>query len=139
MDNHTSDEHSPAMEEGSPPPPAEWLVAAIGLVLLVACLGYLGFQAFQPHTPPAPVVERLGIEAQQGRWLVRLRVHNQGTMTAERLRVAGQLRHLGAVVEERELEIDFLPGGSSREAGLFFTRDPSGAQLQLEARGYLSP
>jgi uncharacterized protein (TIGR02588 family) len=133
------EEGSEAMREEAPPL-SEWMVAAVGLVLLVFSLGYLTFQAFtSPHTAPVPVVELLGIDQQGNRFLARVRVSNRGPTTAERLSVAGQLKRQGEVVEESATEFEFLPGGSSREAGLFFSRDPRAMQLELFARSYQKP
>ena len=124
----------------APPPFWEWVVAGVGLVLLLASLAYLTYEALMHEpTPPAPVVEALGSERQGERWLVKFRVTNRGTLTAERLKVAGALRQQGAVVEESDTEFDFLPGRSSREGGLFFARDPAGLQLELAARSYQQP
>jgi len=122
------------------PPFWEWVMAGVGLLLLLASLGYLGWQAVQgPKTPPAPQVQALGVEPQGQRYLVRFRVHNGGDVTAEQLHVVGELRQQGQVVEQSETDFDFLPGGSSREGGLFFTRDPRGLQLDLQARSYRKP
>lgn len=127
-------------EQAESPPLLEWVMGAIGLVLLLASLGYLGWQALRgAAVPPTPVIETVGVEQRAGRFLLRFRVHNQGTETAERLQVSGRLRQLGLVVEESSTEFDFLPGGSSREGGLFFLRNPERHELALEARSYQKP
>ena len=133
------EEGSEAMREEAPPL-SEWVVAFIGLVLLVFSLGYLAYHAFtSPHTAPVPVVELLGIDQQGSRFLARVKVTNRGPTTAERLSVAGRLKRQGEVVEESATEFDFLPGASSREAGLFFSQDPRAFQLELFARSYQKP
>lgn len=122
------------------PPFWEWVVAGIGLLLLLASLAYLGYHALQgPQSPPAPRIELLGVHAQEGRFLVRVRVRNAGGQTAAGLKLSGELRQGTETLEQSEAELDYLPGGSSREAGLFFTRDPRGVQLELSAQGYQKP
>jgi uncharacterized protein (TIGR02588 family) len=123
------------------PPFWEWVVAGVGLLLLLASLAYLGWHALQgPQSPPAPRIELLGVDAQpQGGFLVRLRVRNAGGQTAAGLAVSGELKQGEQTLEQSETELDYLPGGSSREAGLFFTRDPRGGQLELSAKGYQKP
>jgi uncharacterized protein (TIGR02588 family) len=142
-----ADRNEPRDEEGrheaavdEPPPFWEWVMATVGLLLLLASLGYLTYEALvREPTAPAPFVQALGAERQGDRWLVRFRVQNRGTLTAEHLKVTGTLRHAGTPAEETEIEFDFLPGESSREGGLFFSRDPAGGQLELAARGYRKP
>lgn len=142
---HNDDADSARQQAGQdvheePPPFWEWVVAGVGLVLLLASLAYLGFHALQgPQTPPAPRIELLGVHGQEGQFLARIRVRNQGTQTAAGLTVAGTLKQGDQTLEESETELDYLPGGSSREAGLFFTRDPRTAQLELSAKGYRKP
>lgn len=130
----------PGRPGNEPPPLWEWVMAGVGLLLLLASLGYLGWQAVaKPHTPPDPVIELLAVEPQSGRFVVRFRVHNRGTLTAEQLKVTGELKEGGKVVEESDTGFDFLPGESSREGGLFFARDPRTLQLELRPRSYQTP
>jgi uncharacterized protein (TIGR02588 family) len=118
----------------------EWIAAAIGLVLLLAGMGYLLADHWQGDSaPPAPTVQVSGIEQQAGRWLVRVRVTNASRGTAAALRVEGELKRGQEVVERSEVEFEFVPGRSSREGGLFFTRDPRALQLQLEPKSYQQP
>lgn len=123
-----------------PPPFWEWVVAALGLVLLLASVGYLAWHArFEPATPPDPVVEVTSVGAQGDRHLVLFRVHNRGTATAAALRITGELRREGQVVEQAETEFQHLPGRSSREAGLFFRNPPAQFELVLAPRSFQRP
>ena len=127
--------------QGEAPPTAwEWLAAGIGLVLLLASIGYLLVDhARGDAAPPAPQVQVTGVEAQPGRFLVRVRVTNQSRGTAVGLRVEGELKRGEEVLERSDLEFDYVPGRSSREGGLFFTRDPRQLQLEVQARSYRAP
>lgn len=128
----------PAMS--SPPPPLEWLLAAVGLVLLLASVGYLLFDAWDGRgAAPAPQVRVTAIEPQQGRFLVRFRVSNESRTPAANLRVVGELRRGEELVESSETEFAFVPGRSWREGGLFFARDPRTLRLELGARSYQAP
>lgn len=117
----------------------EWLTAGIGLCCLVGSLAYLVGEAMKPESPPQPVIEVLSAQPQQGRYLVQLRIHNVGTSTAAALRVVGQLRDEDEVVERRETEFDYLPGRSSREGALFFSRDPSRYRLEVLPESFQQP
>lgn len=124
-----------------PPPSAwEWLAAGIGLLLLLASIGYLLRDAFTgQEEPPVPVVQLVDTRQQEGRYLVQVKVVNRGRATAAALRVEGELRRGSEVVERSELEFEHVPGQSSREGGLFFLQDPRALQLVLTARSYQKP
>jgi uncharacterized protein (TIGR02588 family) len=123
-----------------PPTRWEWLAAAVGLLLLLASLGYLLWDHWRGDSaPPMPVVQVTGIEQQAGRWLVRVRVTNASRGTAAALRVDGELKQGAQVVERREVQFDFVPGRSSREGGLFFSRDPRGLEVNLQPKSYQRP
>jgi uncharacterized protein (TIGR02588 family) len=122
------------------PPLSEWIAAAIGLVLLLASVGYLLYDAFNgEERPPAPLVRMVAVEPHAGRYLVRLRVFNESKAAASALRVEGELKRGDEVVERSEMEFQHVPGRSSREGGLFFTQDPRTLQLVLSARSYQVP
>ena len=122
------------------PPFWEWMVAGLGLVLVLSCLGYLLLQAMAgPPTPPDPRIEVVAVRAQGDRFLVELRVSNRGRATAEALKVAGELRQGDAVLEEADTEFQFLPGESARAGGLFFERDPRQFALRLRAVSFQAP
>ncbi len=124
----------------APPSVWEWLVAGVGLVLLLASLSYLLHDAWTGEQgPPVPVVRLVGMQQQDGHHLVQVKVFNQGRSTAAALRVEGELRRGGEVVERSELEFQHVPGRSSREGGLFFRQDPRTLQLVLSARSYQKP
>ena len=124
------------------PPPSiwEWICAFIGLVLLLASLGYLLHDAWTgKEGVPEPVVRLVDIQQQDGHYLARVQVFNKGRATAAALRVQGELRRGGEVVETSDLEFQYVPGRSTREGGLFFMQDPRVLQLQLSARSYQKP
>lgn len=124
----------------APPTVWEWLVAGIGAVLVAATLGFLVVDALRAGDgPPDPVPEVAGIRQQEGRFHVRVRMRNRGPSPAANLRLEGTLTEGEHVVERAETEFDYLPAGSAREAGLFFTHDPSRGRLQLSVRSYQAP
>jgi uncharacterized protein (TIGR02588 family) len=126
----------------APPSFWEWVVAALGLVLVLGSIAFLLVEAATASSvPPQPVVRVLDIRPRAGEagFLVRLRVDNTSRATAASLRVAGELKQGDEVVERSETEFQYLPGRSSREAGLFFTRDPRALRLELSARSFQEP
>jgi uncharacterized protein (TIGR02588 family) len=138
-----TDAAKPAPQEStaSGPPFWEWVVAAVGLALMLASLGYLVVHAVMDQAgSPVPMVTVTGIERQEGgAYLVSIRVQNQGRATAAGLKISGSLKRGAEVVEESETEVQYLAGGSSRAGGLFFTHDPRQFRLEVAAKGYELP
>lgn len=136
--------HKPGDPQDGPddqsPSFGEWVLAGVGLVLLVASVGYLLFYQWSSRDePPDPALEVVAIHQQQGRFLVRVRVHNRSHTTAADLRVSGELRRGEEVVERSETEFPYLASESSHEGGLFFTHDPRTLRLELSAESYQVP
>lgn len=122
------------------PPFWEWVVAAAGLLLVVASIGVLAHSAWTGGSDlPRPEVQVVAIEQQPAGWLVAVRVRNRAQATAAALRLTGRLRQGADVVEESKLELQYLPGGSSREGGLFFSRDPRLYRIEWAFESYERP
>jgi uncharacterized protein (TIGR02588 family) len=141
---------SGAAKEGAPPadagapahpvPLLEWVIAAMGALLVAAAIAYLVHQAlWRDETPPEV---RLAVERVlplQGGYVVEFRATNRGAQAAQELVVEGKLAGPGGVAETAEATFDYLPPNSYREGGLFFTGDPRRGELHLRAKGYARP
>jgi uncharacterized protein (TIGR02588 family) len=126
---------------GAPPITGwEWLVAALGLVLVLTTVTYLLVQAMRGPAVPPDVVVRVDSIAptSAGGYLVQFRAANAGDETAAGLTVVGELRDASGV-ETSRTPLDYLPGHSERGGGLFFRRDPRRATVRLWAEGYQEP
>jgi uncharacterized protein (TIGR02588 family) len=122
------------------PPAVEWVVAALGLLLVAASIGVLLYEAFaREDAPPAVVVEVDGVQPVEGGFLVLFHAANRGGRTAATLLVEGELRRGDETVERSEATIDYSPARSERHGGLFFTHDPAAFELRLRALGYAEP
>lgn len=118
----------------------EWVVAALGLVLVTGMLGFLIVQAITRRaTPPDIHVQPVSIHTISHGYLVEIRVRNQGNTTAAELSVEGELRSGDKTVETSETTLDYVPARSERRGGLFFTHDPRQFTLQLAPKGYRHP
>lgn len=141
-DTHHDQQRAPP-QAGSPeaaPPFWEWVAAGVGLLLVLASIGVLAYYAWTGQSDlPQPQVQVVAIEQQPAGWLVAVRVHNRATATAAALRLTGRLRQGSEVVEESRLELQYLPGGSSREGGFFFSRDPRLHSLEWSFESYEQP
>lgn len=120
--------------------PLEWIVAALGALLVLGAAGFLLRDAL--GTDPAP--PRIAIEVDsvvrsgEG-YLVEFRVRNRGSTTAAGLLVEGEIRDGAGALETSEVTFDFVPAEGVRRAGLFFTRDPGRHRLEIRPKGYDRP
>ena len=120
--------------------PLEWTVFAIGLVLVLATLGYLVRESIVGDGGPPEVVARLGEPRPSASgYLVPVEVANNGQTTAEDVLVPIFLEMPGGKREEAELSIAFLPRDSKRNGWVSFRSDPRGATLSLGAIAFEVP
>lgn len=119
--------------------PLEWVVAALGALLVGGTVGFLLFEAFTGgERPPEVVLRVIAVEPSGEGFLVRLEARNTGDEAAAELSVEGSIERGGRTLETSDLTFDFLPAASAREGGLFFSENPRGA-LSLRALGYREP
>jgi uncharacterized protein (TIGR02588 family) len=121
-------------------PLLEWVVAAIGALLVAGSIGYLTLRALSRDASPPDVrlLAQPALALPDG-WLVRFRAINQGGEPAAQLIVEGVLRAPDGSIESAAAILDYLAPGSQREGGLFFSRDPGGLELELHPKGYARP
>ena len=118
----------------------EWIVAAVGLVLVAGVIGFLLYEAFSgERLPPDVKLSVKSVVQTRNGFLVRITAVNEGGMTAEGVIIEGELRSGSEVLERSRTTIDYLPPGSEKRGGLFFTRDPRRFELQVRPLGYEEP
>jgi uncharacterized protein (TIGR02588 family) len=127
-------------EARRPIPVTEWIVAAIGAMLVAGTIGWLVWLATtRDETPPDVRVVADGVIALQGGWLVKFRAANAGAQAAAELLVEGELVGPDGAIETSEATVDYLPPRSEREGGLIFSHDPRQHEVRLRAKGYVHP
>lgn len=121
-------------------PPLEWVIACVGLALVVAALGLLLHNAIWGEaSPPVIPVRVTSVVPVQNGYLVRFEAVNQGGSTAEGVIIQGELRRGSEQVESSHTTMDYLPPNSKKSGGLFFTQDPRQFDFQARALGYEAP
>jgi uncharacterized protein (TIGR02588 family) len=118
----------------------EWIVFALGLLLVFSTLGYLIYAgASMGHEPPSLEV-RLGTpEQRQFNFIVPVTVVNHGDETAEGVRIEVVMESGGEVKERGEFDLPFVPRHATREGWVTFEQDPRTAQLKARVQGYQRP
>jgi uncharacterized protein (TIGR02588 family) len=116
-----------------------WGIALFGLVFVAGSIAFMLYEAAADDSPPDVTVQVESTLQTRNGYLVKFRAVNEGGSTAEGLTVEGVLRNGTEILESSNTVIEYVPGHSEREGGLFFTQDPRQYQLQLRARGYEDP
>jgi uncharacterized protein (TIGR02588 family) len=118
----------------------EWVVFAVGLILVSSTLGYLIYAgASMGHESPRIEV-RLGMPEQgQFNFIVPVTVINHGDETAEGVRIEVVMESGGEEKARGELDIAFLPRHATQEGWVTFEKDPRAAQLKARVLGYQKP
>lgn len=122
------------------PPKLAYAGAAIGALLFALCVGLLGYEGLSPtEGKPAIELRVLDVTKTGSSWLARIEARNDGDATGAGVMVEGTLMSGGSELEKAQAEFDYVPSGSSRRGGLFFSRDPAGFELRLRVLGYVEP
>lgn len=116
-----------------PIPPAEWVVAALGLVLTAGLLAFLLWSAVDgPRRPPDIAVVVDSVVRLESGWLTFVTAKNDGDETAADVTLEGVI---GGDEQRSTAVLDYLPPRSSRTAVLMFSSDPAG-RLAVRATGF---
>jgi len=139
-DERAERDAEPKPQKEKKPPIWEWIVAMIGLVLVVSAIGFMLYHAIKGNSSP-PVIS-IGVESvipTGDKFLVTFRAVNHGELTAAGLTVEGELRNGAQSVETSMATLNYVPSRSARRGGLFFVNDPRKFELKLRAKGYERP
>ncbi|MBC8029031.1 MAG: hypothetical protein H7Z16_02885 [Pyrinomonadaceae bacterium] len=118
----------------------EWVVFAIGLVLVSLTLGYLIYAGASMGEEPPSLEVRLGTpEQRQFNFIVPVTVINHGDETAEGVRIEVVMESGGEETARGELDIAFLPRHATREGWVTFEQLPRTSQLKARVLGYQKP
>ena len=127
-------------QESNAIPIWEWIVAALGFILVASVIGFLLYEALgENQMPPDVKLSVVSVVKTGNGYRVKITVVNQGGTTAEGVVVEGTLRRGTEPIERSQTTIDYLPPRSEKRAGLFFTRDPRQFELQVRPFGYEEP
>ena len=121
---------------------SELVIGAIGLLLVLAIIGFLVYEGFRTAEPPDIIVGVTNISDNGTYYLVEISVSNQGGHTAEELMVKGELLPQDSSsqpVETAEITFSYVPPNSQRQGGLLFTHNPQDYRLKLRPSSYTNP
>jgi uncharacterized protein (TIGR02588 family) len=140
MKSDSAHRNEPFSDVSQHTPLLEWIASGIGLLLVVCMLGFIGWQALHDATsPPAITVDTADVSPVPGGYRVIFQAHNSGGAAAAQVRIEGTLSAGNQAPENSSVILDYIPGQSAREGGLFFTQDPRSGNLALRASGFAKP
>jgi uncharacterized protein (TIGR02588 family) len=121
-------------------PLLEWIVAALGVLLVGGAISYLVYHSMtRGQTPPdIRVAAEQVLELAHG-YVVQFRALNEGGSAAAEVTIEGELVGPDGTTERGEAVLDYLPPRSDRTGGLLFKSDPRQGELRLRATGYAKP
>jgi uncharacterized protein (TIGR02588 family) len=120
----------------------EKMVGVLGLLIVLAVLGFLLYEAFQPQSEPQITTEILFISQQPGGYLVQFKASNHGRQTAAAVVVEGSLFDPASPaqpLETAEITFDYIPDQSDRTGAFVFEHNPTAYDLRLQVKGFMDP
>jgi uncharacterized protein (TIGR02588 family) len=100
----------------------------------------IGSQVFNGATlPPVITVEVENVAQVEDGYRVLFRARNIAGEAAAQVEIEGKISTAGADAETSRVVLDYIPGHSTRQGGLFFTRDPRSGALTVRATGFADP
>jgi uncharacterized protein (TIGR02588 family) len=121
-------------------PLLEWIVAAIGVLLVGGAIGYLVYHSMtRGETPPDIRVDAEQVLELAHGYVVQFRALNEGGSAAAQVTIEGELLGPDGATERGEAVLDYLPPRSDRAGALLFGSDPRQGELRLRATGYAKP
>ena len=117
----------------------EWTALLVSVAGIAVLVGVLVVAALGETRPADPRVELHMAEAFAGQlgWIVPATLSNGGDEAIEAV-VLEAGATVGSAAEASELEIDFLPAGTSVEVAFAFSAEPDGA-VEVRLVGYRRP
>lgn len=128
------------VKENTEPPVWEWILAAVGLALVLVAIGATLYRAMtQEASPPSFETTVQSVTASPNGFVVAFRVKNTGSQTAAAVNIEADLMRAGEKIETGTASLSYVPAHSEREGGLFFRNDPRSFELEIRALGYEKP
>lgn len=127
-------------EEKKEIPIAEWLIAAVGVILVLGAINLTLYRAVtESNTPPQFEIAAEPPQSSGDGYLVRFSIFNKGNQTAAAVAVEGELKKGAEKIETGSATLTYAPANSVRRGGIYFTKNPQDFELNLRVVGYEEP
>jgi uncharacterized protein (TIGR02588 family) len=126
--------------EASDPHWIEWITGAVSAVIVLAVIVWIGKDGFTDQdTSPDLEGHVLQTEERSDGFQVLFEIANDSSATASQVKVRGEIRNQGSVLESAETVLDYVPGHSKAGGGLIFQQNPAGKELTVRATAFDEP
>lgn len=118
----------------------EWVALVISVLAVLGVVGFLIVDGIGDEgRPPTPIVELRRSEghAIDHGWILPATVSNDGDRAAEAL-VLRATATVGGEEEESEIQVDYLPAGTSVNVSIGFSAEPEG-EVTVQVVGFRLP
>ncbi len=120
--------------------PLEIVIASLGFIIVIYILSFTIYEALSDDkVPPSIQIKHEKITKVESGYLVSLLIINLGDETAQNLIIEGNLKSGENEIEKSIFTLDYLPSHSSKEAGIYFQKNPSFYKLTITPIGYQKP
>lgn len=135
-----SDEGEHGQQQHGGTTPGEYVVGALGGLVVLALLAFLAYQALVVReTGPELAVTVTAVEPAPAGYAVHFEIVNDGGRTAEQVQLSGTLTRGGRQVEQSSAVVAYVPAESRRDGVLVFSEDPRDGDLDVHPSGYVLP
>ena len=118
-------------------PLLERVLAGLGGLMLAAGVAFLVHDGLTNDQGPGAVVATVTKVTQVGdAYVVEVVLENEGGETLSDLQLGAHVMDDKSELESVAVAIDYLPGHSTRKAGLYLRHDPRRYRLEIRAEGY---
>lgn len=117
------------------------VTAALGLIIVGGSIGWMIYSALasEVDAPPDIVVTYDSLIHQRDRYLLIYRVENRGGSAVADLEIEASGGDSATGIETIHAAVGYVPAGSERRGGLYFTRDPRRGPIRLRPLGFAEP
>jgi uncharacterized protein (TIGR02588 family) len=118
---------------------AEWVSFGVSALIVVALAAYLVYDGLRTNGPIVPIEVTVAIDEAaraEARYVVPVKVRNNGRRTLTDVKVRVTHRSGGGEARSEDFDIDYLPEDAQETVYVFVDRDPREAQVEARALQY---
>lgn len=121
-------------------PTWEWIIAALGALLLLAVIAFTSYRIANDGGDPAGFsFEVDSVTEVNGTFVANISVINTGDQTAAALAIEGSIKQGEQDIETSTATLTYAPANSKRQAALIFTKDPRKYTFEIRPVGFEKP
>ncbi|WP_312224190.1 hypothetical protein [Rhizobium rhizoryzae] len=110
----------------------EWITGVVSGMIVLAVIIWIGKDALKDRdVSPNLHGTVLQTEERSDGFQVLFQIRNDSSATASQVKIRGEVRDQGSVLESSETVLDYVPGHSTAAGGLVFKQNPAGKEIEV--------